>query len=96
MIGFRSSKRKPVAWQRSQQASQPAGPAGGFFRQFVSRTQTSVSHAINRPIFDPSMDAVSESHTNFGTRFPRQKLMPYLRILVATTVAPPLVDFVRQ
>jgi hypothetical protein len=35
------------------------------------------------------MDAVSESHTYFGTRFPRQKLMPYLRILIATNDGPP-------
>jgi hypothetical protein len=48
-----------------------------------------LTHAVIRPIFEPSMGAVSETHTNFGTQFPRQKLMPYLRFLVATSVAPP-------
>ncbi len=42
------------------------------------------------------MDAVSESHTNFGARFPRQKLMPYLRFLVATDDASPVADLVSQ
>ncbi len=67
--------------------------------RFVSNTRRSapvLENPVNPPIDDPSMDAVSESHTNFGTRFPRRKLMPYLRILVATADVPPEADLVSQ
>jgi len=45
-------------------------------------------------ISDPSMDAVSESHTNFGKRFQRQKLIPFSRIVPAAAAAPEAADLV--
>ena len=39
-----------------------------------------VTRTVKPPIFDPSMDAVPESRTFFGTRRAHQKLTPFLGI----------------
>ena len=52
---------------------------------FCANKSSTVTHAEKPPFFDPSMDALSESHPFFDARWAHQKLIRLMRQTVEST-----------